>query len=217
MDNDELIDLASKWLENKKAAYLAKEDVITYYASLSGRKSEFMWHSLSVWETVRIIRATQMNLDTADDLKPKHIIAACQELDRVYSFSTKSRFKVADDIFNYFEEADADINDLIMSAFVDELYSLGYTSTYLDDLERVHFEILNRLNVTCSVADRRELFVKYLNRRGYELRTGVQRVVVNGAKQRVVRFPSSRFQKDIIGISEDDTRTIVAKVAGALR
>ena len=37
------IDLASEWLAKREAAYLAKENVIVYYASTTGRKQDYQW------------------------------------------------------------------------------------------------------------------------------------------------------------------------------
>jgi len=47
------IDLASEWLSKRDAAYLAKENVIVYYASTTGRKQDYQWitHTLVEVET----------------------------------------------------------------------------------------------------------------------------------------------------------------------
>ena len=82
------IDLASEWLAKREAAYLAKENVIVYYASTTGRKQDYQWITHTLVEVVRIIRATLMNPDDSDKkLQSKHIIAACQELERVFECS----------------------------------------------------------------------------------------------------------------------------------
>ena len=58
-----LIDKAAEYIEAKDARYLAKEGLIVYYMSATGRKSDQVWVKHSMAETIRIIRATRLTTD----------------------------------------------------------------------------------------------------------------------------------------------------------
>ena len=216
MKNNDLIDLSSTWVDTRNGAYLAKENVIVYYASLTGRKSDFDWHTLTLIEVVRIIRATVMSASDAEKLTTNHIIAACQELDRVFEFGIKSRHKVKGDIFNYFDEVDVDVNDMVVSLMVDELVVRGYLAITLADTLQVFINILHKLNIKVPVRERTQLFSKHFEKRGYTYRSGTQRVMHKGKKTNAL-IMSGKKPRDILNIPVSDMKDMCRKIVGAVK
>jgi len=182
------IDLASEWLSKRGAAYLAKENVIVYYASTTGRKQDYQWITHTLVEVVRIIRATLMNPDDSDKkLQSKHIIAACQELDRVFEFAVKAK----------------------------DLYAQGYKALLLNDVYMVIDVCLSDLKTHVSVAEERELVYKHFPTLGYEVRTGSSRPEFQGKKQNAVMLTTAK-PREIIVLSERERDNISDKIVGAL-
>mgnify|MGYP003668174398 FL=1 len=79
-----LIDKAIEYIEAKNANYLAKEGQVVFFTSDSGRKSDEVWVKHSMTETIRIIRATRLSTDC--ELREHHVLAAFQELGRVFEY-----------------------------------------------------------------------------------------------------------------------------------
>jgi len=210
------IDLASEWLSKRGAAYLAKENVIVYYASTTGRKQDYQWITHTLVEVVRIIRATLMNPDDSDKkLQSKHIIAACQELDRVFEFAVKAKFETKPEIFNYLKESGESMGDAIVSLLSEDLYAQGYKALLLNDVYMVIDVCLSDLKTHVSVAEERELVYKHFPTLGYEVRTGSSRPEFQGKKQNAVMLTTAK-PREIIVLSERERDNISDKIVGAL-
>ena len=110
-------DICIEYIDKKDAYYLAKEGKIVYYASDSGRKSDFKWNTQTIVETCRIIRATMMGHE--DVLAEKDLVRAFQEEGRVYEYGAKSRHVLASHVFNYNLKSDMSMTDEVVDAVVD--------------------------------------------------------------------------------------------------
>lgn len=210
------IDIASKWLGNRGAAYLAKENVIVYYATTTGRKSDYQWITLALVEVVRIIRATLMNPVDSDKLQSKHLVAACQELDRVFEFGVKSRHSTRPEIFNYLTESGMDMGDSIVSVLADILYNNGYKAMLLHDIYDIINEVQVELKVNLSAPDRKELVFKHFPTLGYVVRTGSSRPEYQGKKQQAVMLPATK-PRDILMMSGESIKYLKDLIVGALK
>lgn len=217
MANTEMIDLCSGWIEARGASYLCKENCIVYYSSLTGRSSDYTWHSLSLSEAIRIIRATLLTPDQYDLLTQNELIVACQELARVYEFATKSRFKTVPEVFNYLAEANASTAEDAMMLLSDELVSQGHSAMLYVDLTTAYDRILKAVGEQpVSPVERNRLILKHLPKHGYSIRVGSQRVKVAGKKERAILM-AGKTGKDILTMSKVDMKHIVARVTGALK
>lgn len=216
MHNNDLIDLAKEWIEKRGGAYLAKENVIVYYTSTTGRKSDFKWITHSLVEVVRIIRATLMNSDNSDKFQSSHLIAACQELDRVFEFGMKSRHVTKPEIFNYLLESGMDIGDSVVTLVVEELYAQGYKAIFLSDVHLLIAGILYELNVKVPVQELRDMINKHFPTLGYEVRTGSSRPEYLGKKQSAVMLATSK-PRELVFISKEVHLRLVTKIVGALK
>lgn len=190
------IDLASTWLSKREASYLAKENVIVYFASTTGRKSDYQWITLSVAEVVRIIQATLMNSDNSHTLQAKHIIAACQELDRVFEFGVKSNHVTRPEVFNYLRESGMNMLDSIVFVVADLLYANGKRAFLISDVEAVINEVCSELDVEYAEPECRDYIDHHFSSLGYNIRTGANRPEFEGKKQRAIMWPNER-PKDI--------------------
>jgi hypothetical protein len=212
---DELIDKAYEWVSSRNGAYLAKENVLVYYASITGRASDYKWHSLNLAEVVRIIKASTLTFDST--LNVNHVVAACQELGRVYEFGIKSNFDVVEGVFNYFKEADTDLKDSIMDLISTELYESGYGALYKEQVDEMYDGVLKHLKGPRTTASmRNQLMYKYFDRYGYVMRLEKQRVRVNNKLVQAVMLVDKK-PKDLIRIEEATFINIRAKIVGALK
>jgi len=214
--NHSLVDTASGWIDRRKAAYLAKENVIVYYDSLTGRKSDFTWIRLSLIEAVRVMRATLMNPSDPSQMQTEHVIAACQELGRVFEFGVKSRHETKPEIFNYLKESDMDLGDAIASMLAEEVYAQGYMAITVSNLMVLMTAISVDLGAELKDKDNRTLLYKHFPTFGYEVRTDQYRPLVDGKKQSSMMQVGTK-PKDVCRIMDDMFRTIVIKISGALK
>jgi len=211
------IDLASDWLSKRGAAYLAKENVIVYYASTTGRKQDYQWITHTLVEVVRIIRATFMNPDDSDKkLQSKHIIAACQELDRVFDFAVKNKHTTRPDIFNYLKESGESMGDAVVSLLSEELFTQGYKAVLLKDVYWILDQSVLNLRIEMPVTEMRELVYKHFPTLGYEIRTGSSRPEFQGKKQNAVMLTTAK-PREIIVLEDRVMSSIENKIVGALR
>lgn len=187
-----LIDACSEYIEAKDAHYLAKEGIMVYFASITGRKSDFTWHKLSLTEAVRILRATKLGTEDSKQLRDSHFITAFQELDRVYEFAVKTRHKVEVGIFNYSEHSNESMGDGIMSMIVDELMKLNMHALYMGQVVTLFDMAQTRMMAEVGSKEARELLFKHFEASGYEVRTGVQRVFIDNKKTPVIMRPGTK-------------------------
>ena len=75
---NDLVDLCVTFIEDRNAAYLCKENTVVYYTSLTGRKGDYAWVTLSLEETLRIIAATKLDPDHVGSFQKRFIIQAFQ-------------------------------------------------------------------------------------------------------------------------------------------
>lgn len=211
------IDIAGAWLSKRNAAYLAKENVIVYYTTTTGRKSDYQWITHTLVEVVRIIRATLMNPEDSDKaLQSRHIIAACQELDRVFEFGVKSNHDTLPNVFNYMKESGESMGDAVVSSVATTLYQQDYKALLLNDVYKIIEKVMIDLAVPQSITEIRELIFKHFGTLSYEIRTGANRPVYMGKKQNAVMLPSAR-PKEIISLEDNLINLITNKIVGALK
>jgi len=180
------IDACIGFIESKDAHYLAKEGQVVYFASLTGRVSDFTWHKMTPTEVLRVVKATRLSASQAAEIKSEHLIAAFQELGRVYEFGVKTRHKVSPEIFNYLEHSDESVGDGIMSIIVDELQRSNLLALYMAEVVDLFEAAKLAMKSEVSSKEARELLFKHFESAGYEIRTGVQRVFIGGKKTPVI-------------------------------
>ena len=177
MDKGECIDTARDWLDQLKASYLAKEDLIVYYGSLTGKKVDRVWIKLTLREVVRIIKATLLSVDDQKDFKVDHIVAAAQELGVVYHFGTKSRHKTSSHIFNYLHEAADKPERILMNLIVDEMCAEGKLAFLVEDIDSIFASLVSKLHYKTPVAkDKNLAMIEMFNIAGYSVKIGSERV-----------------------------------------
>lgn len=206
-----LIDVCIEYVEAKDCHYLAKEGQIVYFASITGRKSDYTWHKLSPTEVMRIIKATKLGADTAPQLKQEHLVAAFQELDRVYEFAVKTRHKVDSGIFNYSEHSNESMGDSIMSFICDELQQRNFTALYMSQVVTLFDMAQCKMEAGVSAKESRELLFKHFEAAGYEIRTGVRRVFINNRKTPAIMKPGTK-PADVVKIPTTIAEKIVTKM-----
>lgn len=213
--SDELIDKCSSYILDKDCHYLAKEGYLVYFSSDTGRKSDYTWKKLSIPEVLRIIKATRLGTD-GHRLKEHHLVAAFQELDRVYEYGTKSRHTVAEGIFNYSEHSETSLADDIMSHLSGELLSRGYTALRLGDVTTLYTKLTELLKADCPAGDARDLMYKHFESLNYVVKTGSKRPLVNKKLTPVLMQPMTK-PSDVVSISPQAALDISNKIMKELR
>tara|TARA_R110000744_G_scaffold208461_6_gene327164 strand:+ start:497 stop:1156 length:660 start_codon:yes stop_codon:yes gene_type:complete len=180
------IDMCSEYITGKDCHYLAKEGQIVYFASTTGRKSDFIWHKLTPTEFMRIIKAMHMSFADAAFLKEGHLIAAFQELGRVYEYGVKSRHLVKEGIFNYSTHSDSSLDDQIAIQMIASLERQGYVGLHLSDMVDLYDSVAKALDIPVTSRVLMDLFRKHWEAAGWEVRTGSLRVLIGGRKVPVI-------------------------------
>ena len=182
----DLIDVCQDYIVSKGASYLAKEGKLVYYASLTGRKSDWKFHTQTITETLRIIKAMKLSPKDADRLQESHLIAALQELDKVYEFGVKSPHKVRPEVFNYFDHAVMDMGDTMMMSLVSVVESWAAQAILLGDVESIFNMAASKLKVNITARRLAQLRDKHFADAGYNILLNSQRPIVRGKRQRLV-------------------------------
>ena len=177
-----LIDACSIYIDKKEMHYLAKEGHAVHYTSPTGRKSDYAWHKTTMPELLRLIKAVQLPQNKGIYLKEHHLIASFQELGRVYEYGVKSRHKVAEGVFNYLDFMDNSLGDVAMSMLVDECIQRNFKGMLLMELMDVFMLIQEKLSLSITFRDAREMLCKHFELAGYEVRAGARRPLVAGKK-----------------------------------
>lgn len=206
-----LIDTCCTWMEERTAAFLAKENVVTYFDSPTGRKSDYSWIHLSALEAIRIISSTRMSPWEGAKLKPYHLITAAQEMGRVYEYGIKTRHPTKSSVFNYTLEASEDLVDSIMSSIVTELLSNGYRAVLMVPVLELFEDICIQLNTGCSMKDRQELLHKHFGKEGYIVRTDSDRPNVKGTKRAVIMMCGTR-PRDVVDLLPGVSKEIALRI-----
>ena len=213
--NEVLVDTAKEWIEERGGAYLAKENIITYYTTFTGRKSDLQWVSLSLAEVVRTIAAMKLGA-TGEKLTQRHIITACQELGRVYQQGVRSRHTTSPEIFNYLSETESDIADTAMLLLAQEIQDAGYRAVLYADVREVYRSIDNLLKIGATSRQVSDLMHKHFPLLGYQVRVDQFRPQVRGKKQSAIMMPNSA-PKEIVDLAPGDVQSIKHRIHGALK
>lgn len=214
IDSD-IIDICTIYIEDKDCFYLAKEGQIVNYTSITGRKTDYMWHKLNMLEVLRIIRAMRLNEEGAKELREHHLIAAFQELGRVYEFGVKSRHVTAVGIFNYSKHSDMSVGDEAMCILVESLQMQGLTAILMNSVIELFNSIQEKLRLKLSSSVQRELMYKYFEAVGYTIKTGANRPLINGRKQPAIMMNKTK-PAEVVSISEELKHKLLVKIYGEL-
>ena len=213
MSDDGLIDTCIEWIAERNAAYLAKEDKIVYYQSITLRKQDETWHKLSPVQVLRIIKTTKMVGDQQSKLKTHHIISAFQELGEAYEYGVTSPFPTPDNIYNYHTHTDLPKSALVMEALAEELYARSFHGLLLSDISDMHAAALSMIGGKQENAMVRNTYMyKYFPPLGYVIRVGPQRMNYKGIKRQAVMMPG-KAPKTVGLMSDIDKAYVTQRVA----
>ena len=174
-----------------------------------------MWHKLTILEVLRVIRAMKLSMDQAGKLKEGHLIAAFQELGRVYEFAVKSRHVTKTGIFNYSQHSEMSVGDEAMSMLVEFLQMNGFTAVLLSPVVNTFSRIQDKLKLKLTPTEQRDLLYKHFEGAGYVVKTGSRRPLIDGKKQPAIMMPNTK-PSEVVGIPLEVGTKIVIKVYGEL-
>jgi hypothetical protein len=178
------IDACRKYIANKNCYYLAKEDLVVYYSSDTGRASDAKWHKMTLAQTYRII--SSIHYKTFDS---GFLVQAFQEEGRVFERGVNSRHKVVEGLFNYQEHCTDALIDKLFYEAVSLLRQMGYTAITSKSLHDLFAGLLDRTGVDSE--NYADAFTKALEAHGFDLRNGSRRPRVNGVLVTAALLPSS--------------------------
>ena len=214
-DSHDLIDTCISYIESKDIHYLAKEGYGVYYTSPTGRKSGYSWQRINAAEMLRVIRAVMLNVEQWTEIREKHLIAAFQELGRVYEYAVRTRHKVDEGIFNYLEHCESSLGDEAMSMLSAEMGSRGHKGLVLTEILNIFMRIQTKLDIGATLPQARELLCKHFEMLGYEIKAGSRRPLVRGRKIPALMISGAR-PRDVFEIGELESELICNKIVGVL-
>jgi len=212
--NMKMVDLCVQWITERNAVYLAKEDIITYYTSDTGLKSDYRWVKLSMAEAKRIIHVTL--LDGVVQMDSSHLLRALQEESRVYEYGVSTPRETKPTVFNYMLNSDTSMADTAAQMVAEEFLSSNFTAVYYTDVRSVLVQVGGRLDLKLNTKDVSHLLHKHMANSGYVMRTGVNRPVVKGMKVSACMLPGT-LPGQIVELGSDATRNMAIKIHGALK
>ena len=214
MDN-ELIDLCSTYIDDKDCNYLAKEGQIVQYMSITGRKSDYMWHKHTINEVLRMIRAIRLTTNQAKELREHHLISAFQEAGKVYEFGVKTRHAAAEGIFNYSQHSEMSLGDEAMSLLVESLQLQGFTALLMGEIVELYNRVNDKLKLKLTATEQRDLMFKHFEGAGYVMKTGAHRPLIHGKKQPAIMMVGTK-PAEVVNIPTTIYNNLIAKVYGEL-
>lgn len=198
------IDACRNYITNKNCFYLAKEDLVVYYSSDTGRKQDAQWHKMTLAQTYRIISSMYFKRFDSGSL-----LQAFQEEDRVYERGVSSRYKVAEGLFNYYENNDQDILDKVLDSLVSNLIKNDYTAVFIRDLNVIFTEIKVELDLYDEGYTAK--LHAALEFKGFDVRVQSRRPRVGGVLTSCALFGSSK-PKDIESITPENQKRMIKEV-----
>ena len=211
-----LIDACASFIETKNCFYLAKEGCIVYYDSITGRQSDYDWHRFSVSEAMRTIKALKLTGEQARKLHESDLIAAFQELDRVYEFGVKSRHKVREGVFNYYDHCETSLSDMIFTELFAEMQRRSICVVAKVQIAWIAEHVHKDLGCAITSSDLDSILVRYCTKEGYEVRAGVHRIMIRNKKTTALVKEGYR-PSDAVVLSIPEASAIGKKIIKAVR
>jgi hypothetical protein len=214
-NKNKIVDACIDFIDTKDCNYLAKEGQIVFYSSDTGRKSDFNWRHYSVAECLRHIKAIHLDFDLAKELQEGHLIAAFQEMGRVYEYGMKSRHDVREGLFNYLAQSGMNLGDDIARKVVEEVQALGLQGILLREARQAFAGAMHKLDLSVSIQTMNDHLYKHFDDAGYIIRQKTNRPVIEGRKQPVAMLegakPSSVYALRLKTV-EDISKKIVKEL-----
>ena len=186
------VDSCIAYIEAKNASYLAKEGLIVYFASPTGREQDKDWQKLTLTEARRILAATK-SVDATDS----ELVQAFQELDRVYEFGMTSQYGTAEGIFNYSEQGGINMLTAVCMAATDVFMAQNMTAVTSGLAIGIVRDVMVKLGRGCEMVETKEAVLKYFTGVGYIYRSGSKRPLVNGLKQNTLMMSGTK-PRDVV-------------------
>jgi len=187
------VDICIAYIEAKNASYLAKEGLIVYFASPTGREQDKDWQKMTLTETRRIISAKYSIREVTD----ADIVQAFQELDRVYEFGMTSHYGTAEGIFNYSEQGGINMLSAVCMSATDVLMATDYTAITSGLVIGIVRDVMVKLGRSCEMTETKAAVLKYFTGVGYVYRSGSKRPLVRGSKQNTLMMSGTK-PKDVV-------------------
>jgi len=100
-DQEIALEIVKSWLDEKDAAYLAKEDIVVVWGHPDGDIQKTGWIKYKASELVNIIRSTKVPVGIMKYCTTDILRAACQEEGRTYICGVDVGSEVKPEYFNY--------------------------------------------------------------------------------------------------------------------
>ena len=181
---EKMIDACTAYIERKGASYIAKEGIVVFYTSLSGRKKDMQWVKLSIPEVLRIIRAVSLSGAAARELQEYHLIAAFQEIGEVYEFATNNpSVKTTDEVFSYHQESGAAGLDEQVVTLVCDYIDVNFEAVLSQEVLEAVVDCSRMMDFIVPKSRSLELIQSKMDSLGYDYRQGSRRPLYRGTKR----------------------------------
>jgi hypothetical protein len=193
----EKVDICIEYIKAKDASYLAKEGIIVYFASPTGREQDKDWQKFTLAETRRIITSTRLDEVKLGTLLDGDIVQAFQELDRVYEFGMTSQYGTAEGIFNYSEQGGINILAAVCMSATDVLMAHNMTAVTSGLVLVIVRDVMIKLGRSCEMTETKACVLKYFTGVGYVYRSGSKRPLIKGLKQNTLMMSGTK-PRDVV-------------------
>lgn len=115
-----------QWMQEKDAAYLAKENRIVYWLGFNPESKTGEWSQLTLREACRVIKATRAGFSAMKYVNPDLLMLAAQEEDRAYTQGISSRSKAPSEFFNFNKSANFNSFEMLTLCLIQALVGRGW-------------------------------------------------------------------------------------------
>jgi len=175
-----LIDICTKWIEDRKAVLICKDDKVYWFASLTNRDIDRSWQSLTLTEAIRTIKYTL--LQPEDKLTPDILVKSFQELGQVYEAAVESAHPVPSYIYNLKTNSTSSVREDIIKELLLYMRDTNCTGMQAVVFKAIVASVSSKLGMDIVSAKTNDLIREYCVLHGYTYREGVNRLNVRGSK-----------------------------------
>ena len=202
----ELIDVCVDYINHKDAAYIAMTGEVVFQ-----HKGQYSWHKQTIAQTLRVIKATKLDPDSYDLLQERHLIAAFQELAKVFESATDTKGDAPVGVFNYRAEGNCSLEDFLLEEFVAAL-TRDYLCVQHRCVVACYLKFVQLLGETCDVHGLEyEMFVN-----DWQKKSGSTRIKVNGGKGTAWMRTGAK-PSDIKIITDGWLQLLIARTRGKMK
>lgn len=204
---EDMLDICSKWIQNREASYISKDDKVVWFASWTGREEDKSWRFMSLQETIRAIKYAWMDADA--NLTSSILMQAFQELGEVYEVAIESDYEVIEGVFNFSSHTPTTVHEKVAKELTLLVKAKGWGGLLIKDVISIFSKVQNKIGTKVSPQTRNKYLRKHFKANGFQYREGRDRVFYKGAKVTAM-LHTKRTVSSIVELSEVERKDLAS-------